>query len=398
MKKIFYLLVFVFLVCHPQFAKAEEFLVNFNLDKATLAKGYTIKSKDDQLLIPIWPNFQIKENFFSGSINTLDLQINSWPEKLRPISAIYRFQFIQETKNDLNFYLNFQSDSENYKEVYVFDENSGKWEEVYSQINCAKNQAKAWVKKQQGLIAVFERVDDLTAESALVLDKKTGEIIFAKNQEEVRPMASLTKLMTVLVFLENNPGWNKKVVMQKADFVGGATLYAKIGDVVSTKDLFYATLVGSKNNAVEALIRATGLSRENFIKKMNEKAKNWGLTNTYYDDPTGLSEKNVSTAREMSIIAKEAFAKLDILKATTTKIYTVHPTNRNVSLAIANTSAKVLNRDLCITGSKTGYTTEAGYNLVTQAKADGREIIALVMGSEMSMNYEEVYKLLKKYL
>ncbi|MFA6537156.1 MAG: serine hydrolase [Patescibacteria group bacterium] len=395
-----FLLSFIFIcsVLFPQFAKAEQSLVNFNLDETTLQRGYTLKSADGFLQIPIWPKFLNEEKKLSGQIIVSDLQINTWPSKLRPITPVYQFSFNESLPKAITFYFSFVSESDNYKEVYFFNENSGEWQELSAQIDCGKNKVKVNVKENRGFIAVFERTDELTAESAIVVDKNTGEVIFAKNVKEVRPMASLTKLMTAIVFLENNPGWNKKVVFKKEDFVGGATLYANVGDVVTVKDLFYAVLVGSKNNAVEALIRATGISRENFISKMNDKAKLLGLRNTYFIDPTGLSEKNVSTAEETAVLAKLAFDKLDVLKASTTKLYKVNPSNRKISLAVFNTSAKVLNRELCITGSKTGYTTEAGYNLVTQAKTDKHELIALVMGAEMSMNYEEVYRLLKKYL
>jgi D-alanyl-D-alanine carboxypeptidase len=132
---------------------------------------------------------------------------------------------------------------------------------------------------------------NLTVKSALVLEKRTGNVVFEKSAGEVRPIASLTKLMTALVFLEYNPGWDKIVTLEKTDFVGGATLWLKKGDKVRVKDLFYAMLAGSKNNAAEALVRSTGLKREKFIELMNEKAQNWSLSNTIFYDTTGLDEK-----------------------------------------------------------------------------------------------------------
>lgn len=246
--------------------------------------------------------------------------------------------------------------------------------------------------------AVVDPANNMTAQSAIVIDKNSGEIIFAKNADEPRPIASLTKLVSVLVFLDHNPGWNKLITMQKTDFVGGACLWAKVGDKITVKDVFYAALVGSKNNLIEALVRSTGLTQGKFVALMNEKVKSWGLENTSFIEPTGLNEKNVASARDMVIIAQKAFGNMDILKATTTKAYTVKIANRKASYVVDNTNKKILNRDLCITGTKTGWTDEAGYNLVTQAKTNGHEIIALVMGAKIRMNYEEVYQLLKKYL
>ncbi|MBI5077110.1 D-alanyl-D-alanine carboxypeptidase [Candidatus Falkowbacteria bacterium] len=240
---------------------------------------------------------------------------------------------------------------------------------------------------------------EVTAGSALVIEKNTGDVVFEKDAEKVRSIASLTKLMTALVFLENNPGWGKAVVLEKSDFVGGATLWLKKGDKVKVKDLFYAMLVGSKNNATMALVRASGLSKEKFVETMNIKARNWNLKDTIFYEPTGLDEENVSTAEEMAKIARAAFGQMDILKATTVKEYKVKAINRRAAVIVKNTSGKILKRDLYITGSKTGWTDEAGYNLVTQAKTADRELLALVLGGKkMAKDYEDVYQLLKKYL
>ncbi|MFH0987750.1 MAG: serine hydrolase [Parcubacteria group bacterium] len=246
--------------------------------------------------------------------------------------------------------------------------------------------------------SVDTTANSLTARSAIVIDKQTGETVFAQNENEARSLASLTKLMSVLVFLDNNPGWSKVVTLRKTDFVGGACLYARVGDKIKVKDAFYGALVGSKNNLIEALVRSTGLSQADFVALMNERALEWGLENTKFVEPTGLDERNVSTAREMAVIAQKAFGNMDVLKATTTKSYRLTLVNRKASFVVDNTNNKILNRDLCVTGTKTGWTSEAGYNLVTQAKTGEHELIALVMGAKITRNYEEVYALLKEHL
>ena len=249
--------------------------------------------------------------------------------------------------------------------------------------------------------AVIESDNSLTAVSALVINKKTDEIVFAKNINDQRSIASLTKLMSALVFLDHNPGWSKVVTMKQSDFVGGASLWVKVGDSVTVKDLFYSTMVGSKNNAVMALARSTGLSFDQFVSKMNQKAIKMGLTKTRFVEPTGLNEGNVSTAAEMAEIALQAFNRFEVLQASTSKTYTVTTNNSGINYPVRNTSLKVLNRDLYVTGTKTGWTDEAGYCLATQAKKgrdSNQELIALVMGAKISQNYEEVYGLLTKYL
>lgn len=173
------------------------------------------------------------------------------------------------------------------------------------------------------------------------------------------------------------------------------------GDVTTVDALFNATLIGSKNDAARALMRSTGLSEGDFVRLMNQKAVDLGLKNTRYVEPTGLDERNVSTAREILKISQEVFGGREVYNACVMKNYKfiyVHDGNR-WSITIPNTN-KLIDRDLKVTGGKTGYTTEAGYNLVTQAtEIDGsHELIALVLGAKMSQNYEEVYKLLKYYL
>ena len=157
-------------------------------------------------------------------------------------------------------------------------------------------------------------------------------------------------------------------------------------------------LVGSKNNCAEALARSTGKSRAEFVSLMNAKAKIFGLARTRFVEPAGVSAQNVSTAAEMAVIAREAFKKNDIYKASTTKKFSLYAGTTGNEYNVVSTSAALLDRDLNITGTKTGHIDGSGYNLVTQARTGSRELIALVLGADENKNVEEVYKLLKKYL
>ena len=150
-------------------------------------------------------------------------------------------------------------------------------------------------------------------------------------------------------------------------------------------------------------MRASGLSEVEFISAMNQKVKSWGLINTKFVEPTGLSELNVSTAREMMEISRKTLSQYEYLQASTTLWYEIKYTRGAEAKTFwcRNTNQKLLERDLYVTGGKTGFTYEAGYNLVTKArltKDSNRELIALVLGAKISMNYEEVYLLLKKFL
>lgn len=402
--------VFILGVCAPAHAEVlSTSIVDF--DKATLVRGYTVVSADKQLSVPI-SRKQFKDRLIV-KISQLSNETALPPEKVT-VSRFYNIDLKAASKIDskspVTLFFNLSAINLDKKPtVYFYDGTKYIWRELASSIDRARNRIVAKIPfpyltavvladgdQSAGVENIVE--DALTAESAMVIDTNSHGIVFQKNVDEVRPLASLTKLGAILTFLDNNPGWDKTVKMEKGDFVSGATLWVKVGDEISVKDLFYATLVGSKNNTTKALIRSTGLTEKEFVDLMNEKMKSLGLKKTHFVEPTGLNENNVSTAAEFVKIAQAAFADIDVLKATTTKWYQIQPKNNKLTYWVKNTSEKMLNRDLYITGTKTGWTDEAGYCLVTQAKSGSRQLIALVMGAKITKNYEEVYNLLKDYL
>ena len=393
------IIVFCFAIYQAADAKTLDTVI-VDFDQETLERGYTVQSVDKQLWVPIFPKFHQGKLLVKISRND---DFNELPEGKKAVSGFYTFDIQKEKPGFMEraqlIAMTYDSDNELDKAIYFYDNHQQRWRELPSKIDHENKLIRAKTIFPYAKVAVLENDPGaLTAQSAIVVDKDSGSIIFQKNMNDVRPIASMTKLVSALVFLDHNPGWDKVMTMQKSDYVGGATLWAKEGDQITVKDIFYATLVGSKNNTTHVLVRATGLTLDEFVQKMNEKVKGFGLTKTHFVEPTGLNENNVSTAFEMAVISKKAFKNIDILKATTTKWYKVEPANKEVVHWVKNTSKKVLDRDLYMTGSKTGWTDEAGYCLVSQAKNAGKELIALVMGANIRMNYEEVYNLLKKYL
>lgn len=366
------------------------------LDQKTLVKGFSVKTQDGQFIVPIAPK-QFKDKLtvkLSRVSNTVDLPVGQ-----QTISPFYEYDLrLKQLAKPITVV--FPMSDENIglaKTIYYLDEAKSEWLPLDTKIDYASSRVSAKIFLPKAKVVVTRRdSEELTAQSAIVIDKTSGKIIFEKNGDEPRPIASMTKLMTALVFMDYAPAWDKKIALIKGDFVGGSTLWVKEGDKVSVKDLFYATLVGSNNNAAMALARSTGLSKESFVQKMNQKAASLGLNNTRFVEATGLDERNISTAREMAVISEEAFKNPQIHEANVTQWYKVK-TEKN-AYWVKNTSLKLLERDLQIVGSKTGWTDEAGYNLVTQAKNKAHDVIALVMGAKIRMNYEEVYNLLKKYL
>lgn len=395
-------LVFLFAIYQAADAKSLD-LVEINFDKGTLDRGFPVYSQDRNFFVPIYPK-QFSELKVKLSLENCDALLAG----KQFVSSCYLLDMKPGYSGFLKkpSWLTFNVDELSGDEVvYFYDNHYQAWRPLKTSIDFNRGRVQAWTIFPYAKYVVLENSNilpqtpnDLTAASAMVVDKQTGDVVFTKNSHEIRSIASLTKLMTTLVFVENNPGWDKLITIEKDDFVGGATLWVKEGDQVTVKDLFYSTLVGSKNNAAVALAKSTGMSVAQFVAKMNQKATELGLTNTYFAEPTGLNERNVSTAEEMAVIAREAFKNPDIVAASTTKWYKVVPTNSGLVYWVKNTSMKVLERDLYVTGSKTGWTDEAGYCLVTQAKKGDKELLALVMGAAITRNYEEVYGLLKNNL
>ena len=231
----------------------------------------------------------------------------------------------------------------------------------------------------------------VTAKSAVLIDEQSGEILWGKNATSTRPLASLTKLVAIKVFLDTRPSLNKVVAYSLKDeeynyeYVDkweSARLKLNDGDTLTTEDLLYAALVGSANNAIESLVRASGLKRDEFIKNMNEEAANWGASSTHFIEPTGLSPLNVSSALDYAIISKEVYTHPIIQKASTMYKYKFTTLNTKKAHTITNTDKLLEVSDLNITGSKTGYLDEAEYCLMARAAdSNGRQVIAVIMGA-----------------
>lgn len=224
----------------------------------------------------------------------------------------------------------------------------------------------------------------LTASSGAVLLVKNNTFLYEKNSGAKQPIASLTKLMTALVFLEHNPGYDTEYIITPADNISGGKNNLFTGDTVKVSDLFHTSLVASDNGATMALVHSTGLTEKEFVKAMNDKANKLGLFNTSFSEPTGLSDRNVSTARDIARLAKEALSHEEIKKSTTKKEYTF-VTKEGREKKISSTDYllySVSSSDKSLLGGKTGYTESAGYCFVgkfTDKRQD--EIISVVLNS-----------------
>ncbi len=229
----------------------------------------------------------------------------------------------------------------------------------------------------------------ITAQSALVIDAETDKILFEKNPQAVRSIASITKLMTALVFLDYNSDLNKEIIMVRGDYRAGGKNYLMAGDQIKFIDVLYAALVASANEAAAALARSTGLSESDFAKAMDKKAADLNMANTHFIDATGLNNDNVSTATDIIILLKAALEKPVIAQIISSKEYKFQVTNKGVERKITNTD-KVLGQTFGlgaetyrVNGGKTGYTEKAGYGFASQvSNQDGKKILIAVLGSE----------------
>lgn len=206
------------------------------------------------------------------------------------------------------------------------------------------------------------------------------------HSSDVVPLASLTKLMSALVVLEAKPDWSQVVTVKSEDKRGGAKPRISAGENLSMNNLWQLMLVGSDNDATIALVRGLEFDESEFVRRMNERARELGLANTKFAEPTGLSPENVSTAREFAVIARAALLEPRIAQALS--LVSVDITVNGESRRVFSSDQQFKNfRDARRDGwifiaGKTGYLEESGYNVAMLARQDNStEILAVILGS-----------------
>ena len=237
------------------------------------------------------------------------------------------------------------------------------------------------------------------AKSAILIEATTGKIIYEKNSHEKLAPASMTKIMSMLLIMENIDkgviNWNDKVTAsENASSMGGSQILLETGEQMTVYDLFKGIAVASGNDAVVALSEYIAGSEEEFVKMMNKKAKDLGLKDTVFKNPHGLDTANhYSSAYDMSIIAKELVKYEKVFEFTSIyEDYLRKGTNRELWLVNTN---KLVRFNKLVDGLKTGYTKEAGYCLTATAKKDGMRLISVVMGEpDTNTRSSETNKLL----
>lgn len=220
---------------------------------------------------------------------------------------------------------------------------------------------------------------DLRSASAIIVDQ-AGNLIYDKDADSVRPIASITKLMTAIVILDSGLDLDEKITVTRddRDMVKLTGSRLEFGATLSRRDLVLLAIMASENRAASALGRTYPGGLDRFVDAMNARAQLLGMSNSHFADPAGLRAENVSTARDLVTMMDAAAAHPLIHQASTTLRLEVWPYANRGPLTYVNTNRLLKNASWDISLSKTGYLNESGRCLVMQARIGG-ELVSIVL-------------------
>ena len=241
--------------------------------------------------------------------------------------------------------------------------------------------ARPSVGQLQGLRATSDHLA-LASSAALVMDPENSNVLFSKNPDVALPIASITKLMTALVVLEANQPLDEQIEITQADLdtEKGTGSRLKFGTVLSRGDLLHLALMSSENRAAHALGRNYPGGLDVFVRAMNAKAQLLGMTSSHFNDPTGLSKRNVASAEDLARLVNAASQNPTIREFSTGREHHVQIAGGR-TVGFRNTNALVANPTWNIALQKTGYIAEAGRCLVMQAIIKGKAVVIVLLDS-----------------
>lgn len=246
---------------------------------------------------------------------------------------------------------------------------------------------------------------DINAESAILLDSDSGQILFQKSSHQVMFPASTTKMMTALLILENHELNETVTVDAQSPFATGSRIYVIEGETFTVEQLLYALMLASANDVAETLARFHAGSVEAFAEQMNQRAAELGALNTHFANPHGLPDPNhVTTAYDLAMIAKTAIQNETLRQIVKTVSYEIPPTNKQPEKRLFSNSNRFLygtgggsridyrgkTIDIkydAITGLKTGYTNAAQQCFVGTASKDGKNLISVILKAQGNFLY-----------
>lgn len=252
--------------------------------------------------------------------------------------------------------------------------------------------------EEKGFAPVTSR--EITAEAIYLVNVDTGDVIYQKNAEQSRPPASLTKLMTAILAMENTPNLDTEILtyplyvqdylyLYQLEHGGVSSGNMRAGDQFSMRDYLYATLLPSANEAALTIADHVGGSQENFVDMMNKRAQELGATSTHFVNANGLPEDgHVSSAKDMALFAQHAMSLPGFKEIVTTTQHTASPLNRPDTVLTWNSTNFMQNKESNyfyngLEGIKTGTLESAGRCFVSTATRDGFEYLLVLMGSKL---------------
>jgi D-alanyl-D-alanine carboxypeptidase len=236
---------------------------------------------------------------------------------------------------------------------------------------------------------------EVRSKAVVVLDAETGAEMFGKDADEVRPIASTTKIFVAMVVRKGAidlDGWTEITKADAKHARGGARTRLDIGEKFRNHDLLRAMLMASDNRAPTALARAVGLDPDALVGAMNKLAKQLHLKRTRFTDASGL-HGNVSTAREMAIALRAALEDKVLREIMHDDYEMIYAKDRYPKIGYGSTNQPLVARKYDVVGGKTGYTRSAGYCYITAARFDGREVLLAFLGARAkTARFEDFYR------
>lgn len=240
-----------------------------------------------------------------------------------------------------------------------------------------------------------------TAKSTIVMDLDSGRIFYEKNANQKRLIASITKIMTAIVAIEEGDLTEKITVGEEVLSMYGTNIYVEVGEKMKLRDLLYGLLLRSGNDASVVIAKAIAGSEEKFVNLMNKKAQEIGMKNTIFKNPHGLDEEteNYSTAYDMALLSKYAYKNKTYRNIVSTDKYEVSTGKKTYLWYNRN---KLLTTYEYCTGGKNGYTPRAGKTLVTTASKNGLSLTIVTLSDGDIYNnhidlYEDFFSKYKRY-
>ena len=223
-------------------------------------------------------------------------------------------------------------------------------------------------------------VPDIRAAAAIVFNPVNGQVLWEENAQDKRSIASITKVMTTVVFLEDNPDLSEVVTVERSDVYAASTTYLRANERLPLSDVLHLVLIASDNAAARILARVSHGGTASFVERMNEKALELGLENTTFADPSGLNPNNVSSAYDLSRLISFAAADERAAPIMRTATYAVKTSRRTINIHSTN---RLVMEGMDVMGGKTGFISKAGYCLATLLRLpQGNQVAVVVLGAQ----------------